>query len=419
MERELFYMGEVGQAAGNREIPANMFAVLRPLESVVSKSKNWALIPKDIDGFDLRELDVNDDAVSGLVSKFPSIKILSVTDADITDKLFEKLPKMPRLINLSARNVPITGASLKQFTKFPNLQFVILTETLIKDDDCALLLACPNLFEVQLQRTQITDKGLAILGKLPKLKDLNLSHTKVTASGLATMPKKTIETICLFHVDVGDEGLAELGKFDRLRSIILRGFKRPTCSGKGIAALASLKSLEYVDFNEADIHDDVLIAIAKSIPWLERLSFVDCKSITDAGFKDFGRLLKMKDLRAGNSRAGDTFMKAVAKLPRLVVLQTGTNTTDAGIKVLCAARSPVQTLITENCKIGDKSISDLTALPNLRVLSISGNNAISDACIPALLRLKGLEGLAIQNTKISSAGCERLKAAMPNVRIRY
>jgi hypothetical protein len=58
----------------------------------------------------------------------------------------------------------------------------------------------------------------------------------------------------------------------------------------------------------------------------------------------------------------------------------------------------------------------LERLP-LQVLGLEGCPTIDDKSVPALSRLKGLRTLAVRQTKITPAGFEHLKKALPKCRI--
>jgi hypothetical protein len=143
-----------------------------------------------------------------------------------------------------------------------------------------------------------------------------------------------------------------------------------------------------------------------------------CKKLTDAAFSDYNKMSKVTEFRIAGSPAGDKFMKAAGTWRQLQLLQAGSLVSDTGVKSFCDAKSPVRTLLLENCKVTDKGVSYLSSLPELHALSLSGDN-VTDACIPTLIKLKRLEGLALQNTKITPEGYAKLKAAFPAARIRY
>jgi hypothetical protein len=67
--------------------------------------------------------------------------------------------------------------------------------------------------------------------------------------------------------------------------------------------------------------------------------------------------------------------------------------------------------------ITDAAVPHLSALPKLRSLWLSEH--VTNACLAGLGRLTGLEDLWIEESDITSEGCERLARALPGTKISW
>ncbi|MCZ7648839.1 MAG: hypothetical protein M5U26_26875 [Planctomycetota bacterium] len=69
--------------------------------------------------------------------------------------------------------------------------------------------------------------------------------------------------------------------------------------------------------------------------------------------------------------------------------------------------------------ITDAGLVYLTGHTDLKILRLDGSIGISDAAIPVLSKLIGLELLSLKDTRMSQAGIARLRAALPACEILY
>ena len=76
-------------------------------------------------------------------------------------------------------------------------------------------------------------------------------------------------------------------------------------------------------------------------------------------------------------------------------------------------------LSLEHCgQITSAGIAPLTALKNLTKLDLT-QTEVDDAVVGPLSQMKSLRALRIRRTKITAAGFEKLKAALPDCEIDY
>ena len=112
----------------------------------------------------------------------------------------------------------------------------------------------------------------------------------------------------------------------------------------------------------------------------------------------------------------DDRLRMAAELPDLRLLQLGsTKITDAGMRSL-RGLTFLEDLDLSNTRITDQGLADLEALTHLQSLQLQ-HTAISDAGLAHLCGLRELEELFLQDTKVTLAGINKLKRAVPNLRV--
>ncbi|MBK8205940.1 MAG: hypothetical protein IPK87_03995 [Planctomycetes bacterium] len=214
------------------------------------------------------------------------------------------------------------------------------------------------------------DDALGELARLKNLRELQLHYSDITDVGMKRVGAcGTLHKLVLTAEHVTDGGLAHLGNLKLLQELILAGM--PAITDDGLACLAEL-------------------------PELRRLSIIRCPGIgPHLGKKLAGLKLEFLDLEQCRA-VGDEAATGIAKLLDLKHLNLN----------FCEA-------------LGDEGIGQLAALPNLEVLTLHGVSRMSDVALTAIARLKSLKvlHLPLHTAPISSAGIEKLKAALPGCEI--
>jgi Leucine-rich repeat (LRR) protein len=68
-------------------------------------------------------------------------------------------------------------------------------------------------------------------------------------------------------------------------------------------------------------------------------------------------------------------------------------------------------------QITDAGLAHLAGLTNLETLSLFGTH-ITDAGLAHLEKLTNLKELNLSDTRVTSEGCDKLRTALPNCRLR-
>jgi Leucine-rich repeat (LRR) protein len=103
-------------------------------------------------------------------------------------------------------------------------------------------------------------------------------------------------------------------------------------------------------------------------------------------------------------------LRALASFPNLKSLSlVSTKVDDVGLDHI--SRLPLLTdLCLQEALISNQGLSRLVRLPRLTVLRLKDNLQLTNACIPALLGLRCLENLQIQETSIDYGGLLQLES---------
>jgi hypothetical protein len=145
----------------------------------------------------------------------------------VNDAILGVLAKYPQIGSIQALESAATTKGYTALHNLPNLRRLILNKSKVTDKSLAVIVGCKELRELTIPESTVTDAGLASLTKLPRLEGLNLSDAaKVTDKGMATI--KTLERLEVLHLDktsITDQGLLELQPLEGLRSLSVGGSK--------------------------------------------------------------------------------------------------------------------------------------------------------------------------------------------------
>jgi Leucine-rich repeat (LRR) protein len=283
-----------------------------------------------------------------------------------------------------------TDADLKMLADLKSLGSLTLYRTAVTDAGLQALTAIKTLTTLDLGSTKITDAGLKELAGLPALERLTLNGTQITGAGLKELTAlKKLGSLSLADSKLTDEGLLALGELESLRSLDLSQTK---ITGSGLRHLSRLTSLENLTLSFTGLTDSGLQGLPKW-PELQQLS-LHRTAVTDAGLKELAGLNALQHLTLSS-----------------------TAVTGSGLKELTARKS-LQRLELSSAKVTDEGLKGLAGLAALEMLDLDGNGQVTDAGLKELAGLTSLQSLNLARTKVTKAGVEQLKKALPECRIR-
>jgi hypothetical protein len=212
---------------------------------------------------------------------------------------------------------------------------------------------------VDLSRSKVTDAGLECLRDLPEVRALHLDGTCITDAGLEQVRALTqLDSLELNDVPVTDSGLENLEYLSQLRWLKLNNTR---VTDLGLKHLQGMKQLQVLELAGTPI--------------------------TDAGLEYLKGLTNLEDLCLANTRVAG---------PGLTHL-----------KELCV----LQCLSLDHTPITDARLKHIKQLSQLRSLCL-GNTQITDEGLE-YLQGSNIEGIELQNTRVTEQGVTRLLHTLP------
>jgi Leucine-rich repeat (LRR) protein len=304
---------------------------------------------------------LTDDMVASLAG-LTKLRSLALTNTAITDEAVETIVEsFPDLVELDlSSNTGLTGAAMKSISSLASLERLDLVQTRFNDLHTRRLKKLENLRVLDLRgNMQAGDMTLKIVGGLPSL--------------AAFKHRSTI---------VSDDGLENLAASKTLRSLLAQDFLISSESGKHLAAIPTLESLEI--FRCQGFGSEGVLALAP-LDKLERLTLRDLPEVDDAA------------------------LAVLAELPniRRLYLHELPSVGDAGLAHLAAAKNLEVLDIWALPRMTDAAVEVIAALPNLKELSIR-ETGVSEASLERIAAMPALLSLTFKNGDVAPTAAEKL-----------
>lgn len=191
------------------------------------------------------------------------------------------------------------------------------------------------------------------------------------------------------RMEVTDAGVASLKDLHQLRSLALNNTE---VTDAGLVYFKGLTKLRFLSLVQTDVSGEGLRHL-KDLP-IERLMLVETK-VDDDGLKHLQGFKSVEHLGLGGCPINGPGLKYLSELENL------------------------RRLGLPGTQIDDSSLVHLQDLPTLEDLSLYECRNITDGGVDSLKQLKGLKRLIINETKISKAGAETLRKALPDTKIEH
>ena len=222
----------------------------------------------------------------------------------------------------------------------------------------------PSLKNITVDGGSVTSKGIAILSKMKSLEHLYIDNTdkmdeivgKVT--NLSRIRKLTI------GIGLTDKGLMKLKNMDSLQVLII-GPSRIT--GKGIAALADLTSLQTLRLNQISLSSEDEWASFGKLSSLQSLTLRALRStVTDSYIAHLTGLQYLRELSI------DAIVKTEEGAAYFM------DVTDKSLEHI-AKLHKLESLELRGAKITDKGLKYLEGLRSLKWINLLGSNVTEEA----------------------------------------
>ncbi len=325
-----------------------------------------------------------------IVARFQKLASYDITDRDLTQLCTtpEAASSIQKIDLTGNRNV--THAGMTQLAALKNLTSITLTSSDLTPDALYAIGSLQSLNELLLPATKTDDGVVAKLTAIPHLQSLDLSGTLITqAVGTSLSQMHELSVLKLSSTAASDQSVSMLHDLP-LRELRL---EKTQITGAAIPEILKIRTLEHlsVDFNNIP-----------GIAW-KGASRANLKTLTVGqtpfGLEGFQAIKGMNSLEflsvyaAGlvEHKSADVF----GSFPKLRVLNAGANAvTDVGM------------------------VEFFKGLKNIEELHLGSNRAISDRGLAALVGLKKLRFLDVNDTNCGQAGALALKEKLPECKIR-
>ena len=296
-----------------------------------------------------------DDAMVASLSGLSRLRALALTNTSITDDavktIIESFPGLVEL-NLSS-NTGLTGTAMKSIASLPSLERLDLVQTRFNDLHTRRLKKLENLRVLDLRgNMEAGDMTLGIVDGLPALEALKHQSTIVSDTGLENLAQsKTLRSLLAQDFAISNESGKHLAAIPTLESLEI--FRCQGFGSEGVLALAPLDKLERLTLRDLPEVDDAALAMLAELPNLKRLYLLELPSVGDAGLAHLASAqnLEVLDIWA-LPRMTDAAVEVIASLPKLKELSIReTGASEASLERIAA----MPFLVSLTFKNGDVS----------------------------------------------------------------
>ncbi len=242
------------------------------------------IIDLPLESLDINETQIHDSAMQ-YIEKMKQLQGLHMQGCEISDGALAKIEKLP-LVHLGLSKTATSIEGVKHIAKIKTLQVLELHNA--RNIDAAALEPLKELPVLALLHVSIMDRPEEFFKKLGELKHVVvLMHGSEVAH---TGSSISVNKVSLLQ----NPGIGFIGV--KIRKPI-------------IAAMKNLKNLKMLEFWDADLTDEALAEIAKTLP-LEGIAIIS-EPVTDEGVQVLATMKTLKDIRLENCKISSI---AVAKL---------------------------------------------------------------------------------------------------------
>ncbi|HEX7379088.1 MAG TPA: hypothetical protein VF278_18340, partial [Pirellulales bacterium] len=361
------------------------------------------------------------------------------------------------LWGLGVDNVGLSDAGLRELTMIPalaNLDILRIRNGAITDDGLARLTAFANLWFLEIiGQLDVTPNGIGQLRALPKLKYLTLNSTGLSDAHLAELRNMDLEGLEVpNHAGITDAGMSHLAGMRNLRDLHVQGTQvtgaglhelrqlprlfRLFISASQADGLQSLRTLRWLQLTLASSHDLTHLA---NLPQLRTIWIFGDVAIEEGDRAELAKKNPLCRLIVGNTppkAIGEDHRRALAERlqNRGATLASNLPANDRPVEIVAINLPPQFALDDEDRRLlgaldylhrlsapsiaeADRCAAALGETPTLvRDIDLTGSG-LTDAGLEHLTRMASLVELDIRETRVTAAGVEALRKALPDCKI--
>ncbi len=247
------------------------------------------------------------------------------------------------------------------------------------------------------------------LSKSAKVALQQIAESKSPSAGGAEAALGRLRSANLARLQEAGAGLTAEG--DHLHRIGLHAVEHPK---KILPLLEEFPEIREIYASTKKFGDEEM----KALPSLPNLDHIDLfqSGITDESLKEFKRFPKLASIPMGQTKVTDKGLKHLANLTQLeYVGLRGDNITDAGVAHLKKLTNLTGLFLGET-KVTDAGLKHLVDMKKMSYLRIH-NLSITDKGLEHLKGMKDLQSVELWNTDTTEQGREKLREAIPGVRV--
>jgi serine/threonine protein kinase len=385
---------------------------------------------------------VTDAGAAGL-ARFKQLRELRLDGTRVTDAALVSLPTLPELERLSLADTGVTDDGVKVLARVRTLRTLELEGTKVTLaaveelrkalPGCSITTSPPDPDRATAERVlglggrlilQVGDNPNVTVAKgnpLPpgpfRIRLLDLSRcagvTDDVLAGLRVRELPEVVFMILNETAVTDAGLAYLRGAVRLEGVHLEG---TGITGSGLVHLAVLPDLRSLVLHGCRRIDDESLRHVRGLTRLKLLAFAWTR-VTDAGLSHLRTLTDLEQLHFAGAAVTGRGLADLKGLTRLRGIDARfTPADDAGLAASAALPALAELNLEGAGRITDGGLAVLRSHPTLRVLLLR-STSISDDAIPHLATLTGLTQLDLTDSRVTEAGRQKLREALPNCKV--
>lgn len=353
----------------------------------------------------------------------PKLTSLHLLSGARDDSWFAKLPGGMTVESLTLSEFEEWGTpSVAPLSTWPELVTLTYFESDLSLDMIRGLGQCAELRNVRFYDCEVPEGAIAALAELPAIEELIIVNCELPSTAAVELEALPQLKRLAIDVDKTTPGLIEaIGRLDGLELLWITYTSLPTAELGMLGDLAGLRSFK-CDYDGPDFSHspeepsvrEVIDAIASSGRGLEQLSIRHARDWKDAPAvmtdADAALLVEifpnLRDLRlpleVAITDAGLASLCELDQLEVLAVRSTGSLSTE----VLAGLESLPNLKHLEIGQVDNAGAAEIGKLTQLESLVISGS--MDDEAVASLLRIKGLEYLDVNETRITVEGVRQL-----------
>lgn len=188
---------------------------------------------RSLPGLSLASCSAVDDRVAGALAGLDHLKTLDLFNTGVGDASLGTLAgALPALTSLNLAGTRVTDEGMRSLARFEALEVLHLGWTDVSDGGLASLSELPALRTIILHGAAVGDAGMVHLARLPMLEAIDVQETAVGDSGVEALLPLAPRLLRLYlgYTLVTDASVANLSRFTRLRTLMLRATRVPASS---------------------------------------------------------------------------------------------------------------------------------------------------------------------------------------------